>query len=156
MTRSFFSNVQRTLPALLLAVAVYGCGDARVRALAGTYVTVHDEGGPGAVNIHSRTALTLRDDYHWTEASELVIDGKDMLAGGRSGDAIIPPSYVDSGTFALNGVALAVSSARDGVSHYTVSGDTLWRRNADMAALGTAVTGVATQGGSEAFLVRQR
>ncbi|SRR6266446_4092996 len=156
MTRHFFPNPPRRILVILLAIALYGCGDTRVRALAGTYVTVHDEGGPGAVNIHSRTALTLRDDNHWTKVSELVINGEDMLAGGRIGDAIAPPSHVDSGTFALNGVVLAVSSPGNGVSHYTVSGDTLWRRDARVAALGTAVTGVQAVGGREAFLVRQR
>src|SRR5437762_11176728 len=125
MTPTFLSNVPRRSVAILLALAVSGCGDPHVRALAGTYVKAHDEGGPGAVNVHSRTALTLRDDNPWTEVCELVVNGEDMLAGGRVGDAIVPPSHVDSGTFALNGVVLAVSSARDGVSHYTVSGDTL-------------------------------
>jgi hypothetical protein len=119
--------------------------------LAGTYVKVHDED-----SYHSRLALTLREDNHWTSASEEVMGGKDLLAGGRSGDAIVPPGYTDSGTFALQGVVLAVRSERDGVSHYTVSGDTLWWRGAAMAALGTAVTGVATHGGGESFLVRQR
>ena len=83
--------------------------------------------------------------------------GKDLLAGGREGDAMVPPGYVDSGTFALNGVVLAVNSAKQGVTHYTVNGDTLWNRGADMAALGTAVTGVKVQGGGgEGFLVRER
>jgi hypothetical protein len=123
-----------------------------MHALAGTYVTVHDED-----NYHSRLALTLREDSHWTSASEEVMAGKDLLAGGRSGDAIVPPGYTDSGTFALQGVVLAVRSERDGVHHYTVSGDTLWWRGAAMAALGTAVTGVQTPPSSgESFLVRQR
>jgi hypothetical protein len=151
MTRSFFSNLPRRFFAVLLTVSLCGCGDARVRALAGTYVTVHDED-----NYHSRLALTLRDDNHWTSASEEVMSGEDLLAGGRRGDAIVPPGYVDSGTFALNGVVLAVNSAKAGVSHYTVNGDTLWNRGADRAALGTAVTGVQMRGSGEGFLVRQR
>jgi hypothetical protein len=141
---------------LILTLALCGCGDSHVRALAGTYVAVHDEGGPGVVSIHERTALTLREDNRWTSASELVIGGIDQLAGGRVGDEIAPPSYVDSGSFALNGLILAVNSARDGVSHYLVSGDTLWTHNADRAALATAVTGVQVQRGTEGFLVRQR
>jgi hypothetical protein len=151
MTGSFFFDMPRSFLAVLLTVALCGCGDAHVRALAGTYVTVHDED-----NYHSRTALTLRDDNRWTSASEEIMGGKDLLAGGRMGDVMAPPSYVDSGTFALNGVVLAVNSARDGVRHYTVNGDTLWNRGAQMAALGTAVTGVQMRGSGEGFLVRQR
>jgi hypothetical protein len=151
MSRRIFLNAPGWCLAVVLTFVLSGCGDAkRVRALAGTYVKVQDEG-----TVHSRTALTLRPDYHWTEAKEFLMNGKDMLAGGRSGDAIVPPGYTDSGTFALQGVVLAVRSERDGVSHYTVSGDTLWWRGAAMAALGTAVTGVKTHGGSESFLVRQ-
>ena len=152
MSRRIFLNASGWCLACSLTFVLGGCGDAkRLRALAGTYVKVHDED-----SYHSRLALTLREDNHWTSASEEVMGGKDLLAGGRSGDAIVPPGYTDSGTFALQGVVLAVRSERDGVSHYTVSGDTLWWRGAAMAALGTAVTGVATHGGGESFLVRQR
>jgi hypothetical protein len=150
------SSAPRNCFLLLLTLTLCGCKDSHVRALAGTYVSVYDESGPGVVSIHSRTALTLRDDNRWTSASELVVGGQDQLAGGRVRDVIIPPGYVDSGTFALNGLVLAVNSARDGVSQYTVSGDTLWTRNADRAALATAVTGLQMQRGSEGFLVRQR
>jgi len=154
MSHSFFHGGPRRYLAGLLILALYGCGDSAVRALAGTYVTTYDESG--ADNIHSRTALTLRPDYHWTSASELVINGRDGVAGARIRDGIAPPSHTDSGTFALQGVILAVRSEREGVSHYTVSGDTLWTHNAAMAALGTAVTGVKVTGASEGFMVRQR
>jgi hypothetical protein len=157
MTRRFVENGARWGVASLLALALCGCGDAAVRKLAGTYVRSHDESGPDG-SVHSRTALTLRPDHHWTSASELVINGHDELAGGRARDEIIPPSYTDSGTFALQGVMLAVNSARDGVSHYTVSGDTLWIRGAAMSALATRVTGVEIHNSgddSEGFLVRQ-
>lgn len=141
------------LRAVLLTVLVCGCGDSRrVKELAGTYVTEHNEGDA----VHSRTALTLRTDNRWTVTSELVINGQDMLAGGRIGDQIAPPGYADSGTFALKGVILSVNSQKDGVTQYVVSGDTLWMHNARMAAAGEAVTGMKAQGGPEGFLVRQR
>lgn len=143
--------------ACMVALALAGCGDSAAKKIAGTYVRSYDESGPDGT-VHSRTALTLRPDYHWTSASELVINGHDELAGGRARDEIIPPGYTDSGTFALKGVTLAVNSARDGVSHFTVSGDTLWIRGAAMAALATRVTGVQMSSGgddSEGFLVRQ-
>jgi hypothetical protein len=124
--------------------------------LAGTYVTVHDEGGPGEVSIHSRTALTFRPDYHWTSKSELVIAGEDMLKGGRVGDEIAPPGYTDSGTFALKGDVVVVNSARAGISEYLIDGDTLWTHNARQAALATAVTGVPVQRTPDTFLLRQR
>ena len=96
MSRRFFLNAPGWCLAGLLTCALSGCGDAkRLRALAGTYVKVHDED-----NYHSRLALTLREDNHWTSASEEIMGGKDLLAGGRSGDAIVPPGYTDSGTFA--------------------------------------------------------
>jgi hypothetical protein len=157
MTCSYVSNLSIRSVAVLLALTVSGCKDAAVRALAGTYVTEHNElNDAGAVIAHSRLALTLRDDNRWTSASEATMGGKDLLAGGRAGDEIVPPGYADSGTFALKGVMLSVSSAKEGVTHYTVNGDTLWIRGADAAALATAVTGVQVQSGGEGFLVRQR
>ena len=156
MPRSFVDPARWGVAAFVL-LALAGCGDAEVRKLAGTYVKSYDESGPSG-GVHSRTALTLRPDYHWTSASELVINGHDELAGGRAADVIIPPGYNDSGTFALQGVTLAVNSARDGVSHYTVSGDTLWIRSAAMSALATRVTGIQMHNSGDdsgGFLVRQ-
>lgn len=142
--------------AIVVAAIVSGCGDSkRLHALAGTYVTVHDEGGPGEVSIHSRFALTFRPDYHWTSASEFIFDGKDMLAGGRVGDEIAPPAYADSGSFALKGDVVVVRSPRQGISEYLIDGDTLWTHNARQAELATAVTGVPVPRGSETFLLRQ-
>lgn len=145
------------MPRRPAALTVSGCKDARVRALAGTYLREQDEvNQAGVVTGHSRFALSLRDDSHWTSASELTMNGEDILAGGRVGDVIVPPGLADSGTFALKGVVLSVNSRRNGVTRYTVNGDTLWIRGADAAALGTAVTGLQVKPGSEGFLVRQR
>jgi hypothetical protein len=142
---------------ILLTSVAFGCGDSkRLHSLAGTYVTVHDEGGPGEVSVHSRLAITFRPDYHWTSKSELEIGGKDMLAGGRVGDEIAPPGYTDSGTFALKGDVVVLNSAREGISEYLIDGDTLWAHNARQAALATAVTGVPVQRGPDTFLLRQR
>ena len=137
----------------LSTILITGCEESRrVRELAGTYVTQHDEEG-----FHSRFALTLRTDHHWTSASEMVMNGKDLLAGGLVGDEIAPPSYSDSGTFALKGVLLSVNSAKQGVFQFVVSGDTLWIHSGRAAALATAVTGVNAQDdGTENFMVRQR
>ncbi|HJP60972.1 MAG TPA: hypothetical protein VJ865_13275 [Gemmatimonadaceae bacterium] len=156
MTRRYFPRLPARFAAILLALSMSGCKDARVRALAGTYVKEQNEvNDAGVVVLHSRDALTLRDDNHWTSASELTMSGEDMLAGGRVGDEIVPPSHVDSGTFALNGVILSVNSARNGVTRYTVNGDTLWIRAGAAAARAMAVTGIQVKPG-EGFLVRQR
>ena len=137
------------LAALALAAPLAACGGEeakRVKTLAGTYAYESETDprtDPSGMHVHQRKAVTLRRDGHWVMTYNVTMNGDPM------------PGAVDSGTFRVQGVTLALNSEEEGVQQYTVKGDTLWAQVARQLALTKQITGMDIKV-EDSFLVRER
>ena len=129
--------------AMLLAAAA--CAEKKpdlTAKMPGTWTQELKQGGQGGT-IVQKTTLVLEAGGTYTMTNSVAMDGRQMAGG------------TDAGTWAVNDAILALNSPNQGVTRYTISGDTLFMRAAEKYAQTKAVTGTDLAAGDETFLVRQ-
>lgn len=130
----------------LLAAACESEEAKRVKQVAGEYVFDFEFDSATKASVASsigERTYTFRPDMHWTARA----------VDPRSGEVTI----IDSGTYRVKGAMLTTGATEQSpVAQYTISGDTLWLRQARMIAQAEAVTGVKATGTVQTFLVRRR
>ena len=139
-------RVRALLAAVTLLPALVGCGGSESRStstLSGTWTREQQIGSAESGSAVNSTTLTLTPDNRFSMTRTLTMNGASMASG------------TDSGTWAVQGATLALNTQEQGVLHYTISGDTLWRKTADQQARATAVTGLDAPMEVEDFLVRR-